>query len=208
MPRHDSTDHFIQEKAAVQEADRMATFGPGTGKRLAPRPFDPATQSLLLLGLPGSGCGALASALADELDMMLALLGLEQEHQEPEQALAQAMHAMQGPGRVFVLDDRLAARLDGQAVSFLPVVPVYLIADVGLCLAGLGQRGETEEGDETLRQDLAARQDALEPVGMSLARHVIRADQPTEAQCAQLLEKLLLRSAQEPDEGEAMDESM
>ncbi|WP_027193489.1 hypothetical protein [Megalodesulfovibrio gigas] len=190
MPRHDPTDHFIQEKAEVRDADRTASFAAPAGERLTPTPFDPEAQSLLLLGLPGSGCGALATALADELDMMLALLGLETGHEQPEQALAQAMRAMQGVGRIFVLDDRLAAMLDGQALSFLPVVPVYLIADVGRCLAGLG---ETGEDSESLRQSLAARQDALEPKAMALARHIIRAELTPAEQCAQLMEKLLLK---------------
>lgn len=199
MAKRNPTDHFIDEVTQVADPGRTATYVAGAGGTPRPQPFTPASQSILLLGLPGSGCGPLASALGETLDMLVALLGLEEEA-PVEAALAQAMHAMASPGRIFVLDDRLAVHVDSQALSFLPVVPVYVITSVGLCLQHLDGDSLSDLARETLRADLAARQDALEPVAMTLARHILRGEQSTAQQQAQLLEKLGIQ-----DDAETLD---
>ncbi len=195
MAKRHSTDHFIDDVAHVADADRTKTFASGA-QGLRPQPFAPTSQSLLLLGLPGSGCGPLAAELGERLDMLVSLLGLE-DGAAPEAALAQAMRAMEAPQRIFVLDDRLAPLLDAQALSFLPVVPVYIIATVGQCLQQLATAEESPDVLETLRLSLVARQDALEPVAMTLAKHILRGEDSTAQQLAQLLDTLGIESESE-----------
>ncbi|GAB7082254.1 hypothetical protein [Megalodesulfovibrio paquesii] len=205
MSRQHSTEHFIQEKASIQDPERTATFAMRQGT-LAPQPFDPGAQSLLLIGLPGSGRGPLASALADRLDMLVALLGCEgQERCEDLQlAAGKAMRALNGAGRVYVVDDRIVPYFDAQALSCLPLTPVYLIADVPTCLAALAGTSHPEAAAAATldREQLASRLGALEPSAMTLARHLVRADLPLEAKVARLLDRLGVEAQQGDEEGD------
>lgn len=188
MAKRYSTEHFIDKVTEVADARHTATFAaPAQGRR--PQPFDPNTQSLLLLGLPGCGCGPLATALSERLQMRVTHLE-RSEDVSPEATIQKAMQAMAQANHVFILDDRLAPLLDAQALSLLPVVPVYVIATVGLCLERMGAQGLSGGALGELRVELAARQDALEPAAMSLARHILRGEEGPAHQLCQLLDKL------------------
>ncbi len=174
LPPSFSTDGFIQEKIRVEEPDASRTFG----KSARPAAFSPASGSIVLIGLPGSGRRELANALSVRLGMGIAA---------PEEVNA-AMFAPGGiyaePGRIVVLPCE-ALREESVRVAVHKAGTVfYLMAEV---LRMAHRLGKTSDAD---REALSALFVEMEPLCMQTLHYILQAWKEPEDLVENVLEML------------------
>jgi len=170
--------YLINEQYDVEDAGASKEFGKGE-KRTDYADAWEETGNAILMGVNGSGKGALAALLAERIGRPVVTPTTPEE----------AVEALGGEGRIIVLTDDLVEDVSVQPLIHAAGKGFYLMVDSNTLSERVSKRGDVEDR-EKLWREISARLTVMEPVFYSTLHFILQAVQAPEEMVEDALEKI------------------
>lgn len=172
------TKYLINEQYDVEEAEVSKGFGKGEKREDYADAWND-TGKVILVGLPGSGKGALANLLSEKTGLDICV---------PASSDA-AVKGLGGEKSIIVLSDELVEAAEVQSLIHGAGKVFYLMADSNTLSDRVAVRDGIED-KEQLWRDMSARLAIMEPMYYGALHFILQASQSPEDMAEDAMEKI------------------